>query len=391
MLERKTLGDIPPKPHTVFRRGETTMSEYVFTRDGFSGGFSILYTTEAPTAVAEVSLSKISPDRLLGETLANTNLANARRHFRGTPESGATDLVSSRTAMLSNQSCRVSTVDLMAAECDYAFCNGDADELYFINQGEGELWSMYGRLPFRVHDYVLVPRGVPYKFKSKSRLDALCIEGDPFVDIPSDFRNTTGQLKLEAPYTHRDFLGPTELLSPAETEDFKRILTLKNRALTEHVYAKSPCQTVGWDGSVYPVTFNIHDYLPKTGKIHLPPNLHLTFKGPDFVVCSFVPRLVDYGENAIPCPYPHANVECDEILYYVSGDFTSREGIGPRSITLHPAGLPHGPQPGRYLQSVNAKSTNELAVMVDTWKPLEITKACLEREDASYQTSWVKS
>lgn len=388
MLERRILGEVSAKPHTIFLQNNQAMHEFVFTRDGFSGGFSILYGVHPPTSLTKISSPSIDDRRLLGEAVPYKEVINARRHIVSQKALAGDDLISARSALFLTQGCRISVVRGEVSQSSYAFCNGDGDELIFIYEGEGELISMFGKLAFKKHDYVLIPRGVAYKIKHRKQIEALCIEGDPYVEIPQDFRNPFGQLKLEAPYTHRDFRSPVDLLTKEDAKEFTRIITLKNGVLTEHLYKESPYEIIGWDGSVYPVAFNIHDYLPKTGKIHLPPNLHLTFKARDFVVCSFVPRLVDYGEGAIPCPYPHANVQCDEILYYVSGNFTSRKGVCERSITWHPAGLPHGPQPGRYFESMNSKDTNELAVMIDTWQPLQLTKTSLEIEDTQYQTSW---
>lgn len=398
MLERRILGEVPAKPHTLFQQNQVNRHEFVFTRDGFSGGFSILYGANPPTSVKSMARSQKPSQRFLGEALPLEDVINARRHIEGFQTLEGKCLFSSRTAMFHGKGCRISTLRSEGNKplnTDWAFCNGDGDELYFIYDGAGELHTMFGRLPFKKHDYVLIPRGVAYLWRCSpgQGLEGLCIEGDPFIEIPKDFRNPFGQLKLEAPYTHRDFRSPQDLLTKQEAKAFEHIITLRNNIFTEHQYTESPYETIGWDGSVYPIAFSIHDYLPKTGKIHLPPNLHLTFQGRDFVVCSFVPRMVDYGEGAIPCPYPHANVQCDEILYYVSGNFTSRKGVKERSLTLHPAGIPHGPQPGRYFASANthaeSKYTNELAVMVDTWQPLQLTKACVGLEDKSYQTSWI--
>ncbi len=389
MLDRRIQGDVPAKPHTIFEIGKNKKGyELVFTRDGFSSGFSILYTKEAPTSMIEASVISEDYSRFLGVAVDESAIGNARRHIKTWEAHSGSDLLSSRTALFMNDTCRVSVLRGSVSDSDYGFVNGDFDELYFVYEGSGVLHSMFGKVPFEKHDYILIPRQVPYRFVADKDLEMLVTEGDPGIEIPADFRNPYGQLKLEAPYTHRDFITPKELLDDQEAEAFKRMVTLKNGVLNEHVYQKSPVQVIGWDGSVYPMVFNIKDYLPKTGKIHLPPNLHLTFQAKDFVVCSFVPRKVDYGEGAIPCPYPHANVHCDELLYYVSGNFTSRKGISERSMSFHPAGLPHGPQPGNYFASVGTEDTNELAVMIDTWQPLKVTKAAMGIDDASYLTSW---
>ena len=389
MLERRCLGEFPAKPHTVFKPAhkDGPASEFVFTRDGFGGGFSILYLDGAPTAIKGCQDFSGGVGRLTGESVPLDELLLMRRHVETWKAPAGKHLIDSRTALFRNATVRSSAVrGILSA--DYAFSNGDADELYFVTEGQGEFLTMFGRLPFRKNDYVLIPRGVPYVVKHGSECEMFLIEGHGGVEIPGEFRNPHGQLKLEAPYTHRDFKSPQDLLTTKESDVFSRMVVLMHGRLTEHHYSKSPAQVIGWDGSVYPLTFSIHDYLPKTGKIHLPPNLHMTFRSKRFVVCSFVPRLLDYGEGAIPCPYPHANVDCDEILYYVSGNFTSRRGIQSRSISFHPMGVPHGPQPGAYQGSVGVKSTDEMAVMLDTWDPLHMTRAALGLEEKNYPLSW---
>lgn len=392
MLERRVLGEISRRPHTVFEpksgsQSSKVSSELVFTRDGFSGGFSILHLNSAPTSITGFKDPSFPLGRMLGEAVPLAELPLLRRHVESWKSHDGKDLLDARTALFKNTEVRASAVRGVV-DSEFAFTNGDGDELFFVYEGRGEFLTLFGRLPFRKHDYVLIPKGVPYKIKSVGPVEMFLIEGHQGVEIPADFRNPHGQLRLEAPYTHRDFGSPTDLLSDKEADGFQRMIVLMHGRLTEHQYNHSPARVIGWDGSVYPMTFNIDDYLPKTGKVHLPPNLHLTFKGKGFVVCSFVPRLVDYGEGAIPCPYPHANVDCDEILYYVSGNFTSRRGIQPRSVSFHPMGMPHGPQPGAYHSSVGVKATDELAVMLDTWGPLHMTRAALGLEEKGYPLSW---
>ncbi len=389
MLERKQLGEIPQKPHTLFHQDGKAMTEFVFTRDGFSGGYSILYQRKAPTSVKTSTLQKHLIGGFVGTPIADENYSNQRRHLMTGQISHHKDWVYSRTALCYNAHTRLSIWKQAPQPSDYAFCNGDADELHFIQTGQGVVLTMFGSFPFKQHDYILIPCGVAYRFVFNDIIESFITEGKPFIEIPQEFRNPHGQLRMEAPYTHRDFISPQKLLTKEEEDQFCQIMTLKNNSLTLHEYKESPLQTVGWDGSVYPMKFSIYDYLPKTGKIHLPPNLHLTFRSKDFVICSFVPRMLDYLEGAIPCPYPHFNSHCDEILYYVAGNFTSRKCIGPKSITHHPGGLPHGPQPGNYHDSVGKKSTDELAVMVDTWSPLSYTQKAFELEDQSYMSTWL--
>jgi homogentisate 1,2-dioxygenase len=388
MLERRTLGAISAKPHTLFSYQGQTMTEYVFTRAGFAGGYFISYHDKAPTIMNQAEIYPQNMSRMLGEPIPFRDLPNSRRHIKTWEAPSGKDLLDCRTAIWINSTCRLSTVRGNIGST-YAFSNGQFDELWFIYEGSGTLLTTLGAIEYKTHDYILIPRGIPYKFNHQGNFEGFLTEGSPAIEIPAEFKNPHGQLKLEAPYTHRDFRSPERLLTRSEQDEFLQIATLVSDTVTLHTYQTSSARVVGWDGSVYPIVFNIHDYLPKTGKIHLPPNLHQTFASPNnFIVCSFVPRMVDYGEGSIPCPYPHSNVHCDEVIYYVRGNFTSRKGISERSASFHPMGLPHGPQPGNYLDSVGQKSTNELAVMIDTFAPLSLTKAAKELEDSSYLASW---
>ena len=390
MLERRTLGHLPAKPHTVFKHNEKIATEYVFTRDGFSGGFTISYHLEAPTNMNGAALVDFDTSRMLGIAVPFNELPNARRHIKTWEAKEGKDLLDSRTAIWLNETTRLSVVRGQV-QSEYAFSNGQFDELWFIYEGKGTLLTMLGTLDYRPNDYVLIPRGTAYKFLNQGKFEAFLTEGSPAIEIPMEYKNPHGQLKLEAPFTHRDFQSPQKLLTEKEQDQFLKIASLVSNTITMHSYQSSPAKVIGWDGSVYPLVFPILNFVPKTGRIHLPPNLHQTFLSPkNFVVCSFVPRLVDYGEGAIPCPYPHSNVHCDEVIYYVRGNFTSRKGVSERSASFHPMGLPHGPQPGNYLASVGHKSTDELAVMIDTFQPLHLTKAALELQDLSYVNSWAE-
>ncbi|MHC4235771.1 MAG: homogentisate 1,2-dioxygenase domain-containing protein, partial [Planctomycetota bacterium] len=247
---------------------------------------------------------------------------------------------------------------------------------------------------YREHDYVYIPKATPYRLHPEGHTGTfLVFEATGFIDVPKQFRNSAGQLTMDAPYSHRDFRAPTELIRFDRTQHGQppyRLVIKKSDRLAVHLHDHWPLQLVGWDGYSYPVAFNIHDYQPKTGLIHLPPTYHITFAGNGFIICSFVPRMVDYHEKAIPCPYGHAAVDCDEILYYVDGNFISRKGIERESLSLHPAGVPHGPHPGMYERSIGVKRTEELAVMCDTFKPLQVTKVAADFEDQNYHRSWVQ-
>lgn len=388
MLERRCLGANSSKPHSHMQINNQDSFEFVFTRDGFAGGYSIAHLVHAPTAVEKAQPFEANTGFLPTEP-SEKPLLN-RMHIQGHALGIGTNFWQSRKCTFYNSSTNISILrgNMQMENTKTCFTNGDADELYFILEGEGSLLTPFGLNTFNKNDYILIPKGTPYQFVSSKNIHGLCISGSPFIEIPAEFKNPHGQLKLEAPYAHRSFKAPTRLLSDQEASCFENIITLKGGQLTQHKYRTNPYLVRGWDGSIYPISFNILDYLPKTGKYHLPPNLHLTFKASDFVICSFVPRMLDYGEGAIPCPYPHSNPSCEELLYYVSGDFTSRAGIKAESMSYHPMGIPHGPQPGKYHGSMKAKETNEVAVMVDTWKELKMTQVAMALRDPDYETSW---
>lgn len=391
MIHRHTLGVIPKKPHTVLRdESGRLMMEVCITTQGFEGPYSILYYRVPPTDEFEVEKLEL-PGFCPLEPVKEQALH--RRHVRTQDLKPGGNFLTSRRTLLFNADLHVS-LGKPAEAPDRFFSNGDGDELYFVKSGSGHLESIYGILPFREHDYVLIPKSTPYRLHFEGGKGIfLAFEGRPHLGIPGEYRNKMGQITDYAPYSHRDFRVPMKLLAFDEKSHGKGPYPLVVKAadqLTVHKYQHFPHDVVGWDGLVYPVAFNIHDYQPKTGLVHLPPTIHTTFAGHGFVVCSFVPRLVDYHEEAIPCPYGHASVDMDEILYYVAGNFTSRRGIDSESISLHPQGVPHGPHPGMYERSIGHKRTNELAVMCDTYRPLRLTTAAAGIEDRDYHKTWVK-
>ncbi len=391
MLHRHTLGRIPPKPHTAFydEDGQLLMEQCV-TREGFNGPFTILYFRTPPTdefEADELALPGFSPV----ETIAAQSLH--RRHLRTQDLKPGGDFLTGRRTLFVNDDLHIGVTKPTEPAARRFFSNGDGDELYFVTSGGGYVESVYGILPFRQHDYLLIPRSTPYRIHmDKDRGTLLVFEGRPHLGIPGKYRNKYGQLTDYAPYSHRDFHPPTKLLSLDRNEHgqapYEMIVKMSDR-LTVHRYQHFPLDVVGWDGCVYPVAFNIHDFQPVIGMVHQPPTIHLTFAGEGFVVCSFVPRMVDFHEKSIPCPYGHASVDMDEIMYYIDGNFTSRKGIEPESISLHPQGVPHGPHPGTYEKSIGATRTEELAVMCDTYKPLRLTAAAERLEDKAYHSSWV--
>ncbi|MEE9295319.1 MAG: homogentisate 1,2-dioxygenase [Phycisphaerae bacterium] len=390
MLHRHTLGRIPAKPHTALydEQGKLLM-EQCLTREGFDGPFSILYYRTPPTdefVADDLALPGFAPV----ETIAEQPLY--RRHIRSQELEPGGDFLTGRRTLFVNDDVHIGVAKPTEPAARF-FSNGDGDELYFVTSGGGYLESVFGILPFRRHDYLLIPKSTPYRIHLDNHSGTLLVfEGRPHLGIPGQYRNKYGQLTDYAPYSHRDFRLPMELLAFDRDKHgqapYELIVKMSDR-ITVHRYQHFPLDVVGWDGCVYPLAFNIHDFQPIIGMVHQPPTIHTTFAGKAFVVCSFVPRTVDFHEKSIPCPYGHASVDMDEIMYYVDGNFTSRRGIEPESISLHPQGVPHGPHPGTYEESIGTTRTEELAVMCDTYKPLRLTAAADRLEDKGYHTSWV--
>ncbi|MCH7526676.1 MAG: homogentisate 1,2-dioxygenase [Planctomycetes bacterium] len=395
MIQYHKLGDIPPKHHVTHRENGKLLMEQCMTRVGFDSTYSILYYRTPPTDEFKVKAEDL-PDFCPVE--ANAHQLLHRRHLRTQDLKPRGDYLLGRRTVLMNDDLRIGIVKTNAPAAKSWFSNAEGDECWFAYEGGGVLESVYGILPFRKHDYVIIPKGTPYRLHPENDKGTfLVFESSSYIDVPKQFRNECGQITMDAPYCHRDFRVPRELLVYDEgkhgTAPFKHYVKYNNR-ISVHEYQHFPWDVVGWDGVVYPVAFNIHDYQPRTGAIHLPPTIHITFAGRGFIICSFVPRKVDYfdrdGHRAIPCPYGHASVDCDEILYYVEGNFTSRKGIDQQSISLHPMGVPHGPHPGTYERSVGISQTAELAVMCDTFKPLRLTKVGSSIEEKDYHYSWVR-
>lgn len=393
MIHRHQLGKVPPKPHSTFYENGKLLMEHCHTREGFEGPFSILYYRIPPTdenAVEKLAIPGFCPfERLAEQPLHRRHIKTFDLKLRG-------DFLDARRTLMFNSDVQIGMVKPTEASTRF-LANGDGDELFFVFKGSGRFETLFGVLPFREHDYVHIPRATPYRIRwDGENPEMLVFEGRGFIDIPKEWRNRSGQITMYAPFTHRDFHLPQSLLTYSEAEHGRapfKLVVKRDDTLTVHLHPHFPYDVVGWDGFVYPFTFNVHDYQPKTSTIHLPPTIHLTFAGNEFVVCSFVPRKVDYynrdGSKAIPCPYGHASVHMDEILFYVDGNFTSRRGILPGSISLHPAGIPHGPHPGTYEKSVGTDRTSELAVMCDTYKQLYLTSVAHEVEDKDYHLTWV--
>ena len=312
------------------------------------------------------------------------------RSFEGFRVSPGKDYLLSRKPILVNDDCHIVLAAPLQSTTDYFYKNADADELIFIHEGNGILKTMYGNIPFGYGDYLVIPRGTIYQVSfSNENNRLLIVESFTPIRYPKKYLSKYGQLLEHSPYCERDIRTPSELITHHDKGDFL-IKTKKKGMLYGIHYANHPFDVIGWDGCCYPFVFSIHDFEPITGRVHQPPPVHQTFEANNFVVCSFVPRLFDYHPNAIPAPYNHSNIDSDEVLYYVDGDFMSRKHVTRGMINLHPAGIPHGPHPGAVQKSIGAKGTNELAVMIDTFHPLRLTHDAIEIENEGYVMSWAE-
>ncbi len=379
-----TLGKIPHKRHTVFRKENGGLyHEQLFGTIGFDGMSSLLYHEHPPTQVKEILQSiDLAPEIAVEKNMKALNL----RGFQVPP---ANDFLESRIPVLVNNDCHIVLASPKQSLTDYFYKNADADEIIFIHEGSGTLKTLLGNIDFAYGDYLVIPRGMIYQIHFNDANNRLFIvESYRPVYTPKRYRNWFGQLLEHSPFCERDFRHPAHLETFDEKGDFL-MKVKKEGMLHQYIYATHPFDVVGWDGYNYPYAFSIHDFEPITGRIHLPPPIHQTFETDAFVVCSFVPRLYDYHPQSIPAPYNHSNIDSDEVLYYVDGDFMSRNNIEKGMITLHPAGIPHGPHPGAYERSIGQKETMELAVMVDTFRPLKVTKQALEIENPGYYQSWI--
>ena len=378
------LGNVPVKKHTIFKseKGDFYYEE-LFGTVGFDGMSSLLYHTQRPTQVKEIVKSyDVSPIITVEKNMKSLSL----KGFNIPP---VDDFLESRKIILANSDCYIVLAAPKKSLRDYFYKNTDSDEVIFIHHGSGKLRTQLGNIDFKYGDYLVIPRGIIYQIdfdKEDNRL--FIVESKSPVYTPKRYRNWFGQLLEHAPYCERDMHAPSELETYNEKGDFT-IKVKKQDTIHEYIYAAHPFSVVGWDGYNFPYKFSIHDFEPITGRIHQPPPVHQTFETNAFVICSFVPRLYDYHPNAIPAPYHHSNIDSDELLYYVDGDFMSRNNVDKGQITLHPAGIPHGPHPGTMEKSIGKKETLELAVMVDTFKPLMVTEEAMKIADETYYQSWL--
>ncbi len=379
------LGKIPPKRHTQFRKPDGSLySEQLFGTVGFDGMYSNIYHEHRPTQVREIKAQhNVAPKIARANNMESLRL----KGFDVKPEK---DFLSSRKTVLTNSDCSIILAAPQESLRDYFYKNTDADELLFIHKGSGKLRTFLGNIDFKYGDYLLIPRGIIYQIDFDTQDNRLFIvESRRPIYTPKRYRNWFGQLLEHSPFCERDIRKPLELETHNEKGNFN-VKVKKQDAIFDMVYATHPFDVVGYDGYNFPYAFSIHDFEPITGRIHQPPPVHQTFESDAFVVCSFVPRLYDYHPDSIPAPYNHSNIDSDEVLYYVDGDFMSRNDIEAGQITLHPAGIPHGPHPGAAERSIGKTETEELAVMVDTFKPLQLTEDGLKLSDGTYYQSWLE-
>lgn len=397
MMPRICRGTVPRKPHSALRVGERLLYEHCLTRQGFDGPHTISYHLHPPQAFRALSRHN---ERF--PVPVEREPSRQRWHLPKPSEPLHGSWLDASVLLLYNADVRILRTTPTSPDDQY-YCHVNADQLLYVHEGGGILHSALGSLQFRAKDYVYVPRGLTHRFElQRPRAQHwLVIQTRGAIGFPTQYVNGCGQLRMDAPYSHRDFSPP--LFNGPRDEGLRSVAVLEANfgqaqsvereapqivASTVLRYPHSPLDTVGYDGCVYPWKFNILDFQPRVGSIHLPPTTHGTFAAPGVLVCSFVPRPLDFHQDAIPCPYPHASVDVDEVLFYSEGEFTSRRGVGSGSLSFHPRGLTHGPQPGRYEQSIGVSRTEELAVMLDCSKPLFLTPLGLDRADAHYEASF---
>jgi len=379
------LGSIPPKRHTIFEKPDAGLYyEQLFGTIGFEGMSSLLYHTHRPTMVEKVQ----EPIDVRPKVAVERNITS--RMLKGFKAQPVDDFLEARTPLLTNNDIIISVAAPKKSVEEYFYKNADADELLFIHEGSGTLKSFMGNIPFEYGDYLVIPRGMIYQIEFDNDQNRLLIsESFHPIYTPKRYRNWFGQLLEHSPFCERDYKLPQDLPTIDKQGEF--LFKIKKQGHLHHVtYASHPFDVVGWDGYNYPYGFSIHNFEPITGRVHQPPPVHQTFETAAFVVCSFCPRLYDYHPKSIPAPYNHSNIDSDEMLYYVDGDFMSRNHVEKGYISLHPSGIPHGPHPGAYERSIGQKETAELAVMIDTFKPLSLTEQAMALDDGTYYQSWLE-
>ncbi|ARU61649.1 hypothetical protein CBW65_11950 [Tumebacillus avium] len=376
------LGEVPAKRHTQFRQADGSLyREQLMSTKGFSDIYSLTYHINPPTQVTRVEkIRDIVIEKEEQGALKHRHFLAHRAELKGDP-------IDSRQVLMFNSDVSLA-ISKPTEEMNYHYRNSDCDEVLFVHEGEGVLETIFGNLTYGKGDYLVIPVGTTYRVVMHTPSRFFVIESASMIKTPKRYRNEHGQLEEHAPFYERDIRPPSELVTHDEKGEFEVRVKSRNQ-LHSYIFDFHPLDVVGWDGYLFPYAFNIGDFEPITGRLHQPPPVHQTFQGEGFVICSFVPRLYDYHPLSIPAPYFHSNIESDEVLYYVDGNFMSRKGIEEGSVTLHPMGIPHGPHPGTIEASIGKTETNELAVMVDTFKPLHIAKAAHKVEDENYMYSWL--
>ncbi len=386
MPQYYSQGKIPHKRHTQFRKPDGGLyAEELFSTHGFSNMYSLIYHCHPPTMIKSAG----EPFSREPEIAMKRSLLH--QSFQGFNVQPEDDYIKSKKPVLVNNDLQIALAAPRKSTKDYFLKNADADELIFVHEGSGTFHSIYGSMDFGYGDYIVIPRGTIFQLHFNTENNRLLVV-DSFsaIQTPRRYRNAYGQFEEHSPFCERDFRRPQNLKTFDEKGEFL-VMIKKKSIVYPFVYATHPFDAIGWDGYCYPYIFSIHDFEPITGRIHLPPPIHQTFEAHNFVVCSFVPRLFDYHPLSIPVPYNHSNIDSDEMLYYVDGDFMSRKNVTKGQITLHPAGIPHGPHPGTVEKSLGAKETKELAVMIDTFKPLWLTKEAVSIMIPDYYKSWVEN
>ncbi len=378
-------GEIPAKRHTQFRKSNGSLySEELVSTEGFSSVYSLVYHCHPPTLVKAMG----NPIDVSPKAAVEKNMQH--RSFVTFNTAAQNDYLESRKTLLFNSDIHIGVAAPKESTTSYFFKNADADEVLFVHEGTGKLLTLYGEISFEYGDYLVIPRGTIYQLEFNTTENRLLVVESPSpIYPPKRYQNSVGQLMEHSPYCERDIKLPVNLETHDEHGDFL-VYIKKQGMLWPYTYATHPFDAIGWDGYLYPFGFSIHNFEPITGRLHMPPPIHQTFEGRNFVICSFVPRMYDYHPQSIPAPYNHSNVDSDEILYYVDGDFMSRKHVERGMITLHPKGIPHGPHPGTVEKSIGAKETKELAVMIDPFYPLMITQEAMNVEDPNYWKSWVE-
>jgi homogentisate 1,2-dioxygenase len=383
MLDRTVQGTVPAKHHLALRDAEgRLLFEEAYTREGFDGPYTLAYHQGRPHAVRAAPPAHGFP---LPRPAASRPLT--KRHYRGGATRAGGAPMDARVPLLFNEDVVIG-VAAPGAEDPVYFANGDGDDLWFVLEGGGLLRSPLGELRFERNDYLYVPRGLLHRLLPDPGPQRwLSLELAAGIHLPAQWRNATGQLRMDAPYSHRDFRRVE--LGPPRDEGLRDVVVKRGGAFHGFRLSGSPLDVVGWDGALYPFAFPILRFQPRVGAVHLPPTWHGTFAARGILVCSFVPRPLDFHPGAIPCPYPHSSVDVDEVIFYAAGRFTSRKGVGPASLSHHPAGVPHGPHPGAYESSIGQRETDELAVMLDCYRPLAATPEALAVEDPGYEESFL--